>query len=157
MKKSEFIAKVIETHKAYDEVITKLDDNQMIIPRSCGEWSVKDIIAHVTWYEFQMVGVLETRTLTGSDLWNLSLEERNAAIHAENQTRTLEEILSKAKDIHKALMILIQNLSEDDLQRAENFKDMPSDWIPWEVIASNTFEHYPVHTADIQKAFPRST
>jgi hypothetical protein len=47
----------------------------------------------------------------------------------------------------------LEELADDDLLHASHFREMPSDWIPWQVIASNTFEHYPVHTADICKAF----
>lgn len=156
MKKSDFLERIEKTHRAYRDVLGKITNKQLLDLHTCGDWSVKDVIAHVTWYEQQMVGLLETRSLKGSELWNLSLEERNRAIHAENQNRSLEDILKKGIEIHKTLMDLIQSLSEDDLQKAENFKDMPSEWIPWEVIASNTFEHYPEHTAAIQEVLAKS-
>ena len=155
MNKMEFINNVKATHKEYETALEGLSYSQLTQPRTCGEWSVKDVIVHVSWHERQMVGVISTRTLGGSSWWNISLEERNAAIHAENKDRPLEEVLRESQLIHAELMTQLETLSEEDLSKAENFKDMPPDWKPWEVIASNTFEHYPDHARDIRAAFQK--
>jgi uncharacterized protein (TIGR03083 family) len=155
MNKAEFINKVKTTHKEYETALEELSASQMSQPRTCGEWSVKDVIAHVAWHERQMVGVISTRTLGGSPWWNLSLEERNAAIHVENKDRPMEETLKEARVVFDELITQLESLSEEDLHTAGNFKDMPIDWKPWEVIASNTFEHYPDHARDIRAAFPK--
>ena len=155
MDKMEFIARVKTTHQEYETVLAGLSEAQILQPHTCGDWSVKDVIAHVTWYERQMVGVLTTHSLKGSDLWNLSLEERNAAIHAENMIRPLPEILVESQQVFRTMLDLLEGLAEEDLLEASRFREMPSDWIPWEVIASNTFEHYPAHTQDILSAFPK--
>ncbi len=154
MKKEEFIQKVKETHSEFEKMLARLSPAQLTQSKTCGEWSVKDVIAHVTWHERQMVGVISTKTLGGSPWWNLSLEARNAAIHAENKDRPLQEILKDAQVVFGELLTQLESLSEEDLQMAGNFKDMPPEWKPWEVIASNTFEHYPDHTRDIRAAFP---
>ena len=138
---------------AYLTILAGLDTTQLLQPNSCGEWSVKDVIAHVSWYERQMVGMITTRSLAGSPWWNLTLEVRNAAIQAENRDRPLEEILKESQEVFGELMKQLESLSEEDLHTANNFKDMPTEWVPWEVIASNTFEHYPDHSRDIQTAF----
>ena len=114
---------------------------------------MKDVIAHVSWYERQMVGMITTRSLAGSPWWNLTLEVRNAAIQVENRDRPLDEILKESQEVFGELMKQLESLSEEDLHTAINFKDIPTAWVPWEVIASNTFEHYPAHSRDIQTAF----
>ena len=43
-----------------------------------------------------------------------------------------------------------QKLADEDLNDATRYKDMPEDWTPWEVVASNTFEHYPDHVAELR-------
>ncbi len=154
MDKTEFISKIKETYQEYQSILASLSETQMLQPRTCGEWSVKDVIAHVTWHEREMVGVLKERALVGSDLWNLPLDQRNAAIHAENQDRPLQKILTESKQVHQSILELLDGLMDDDLLEASHFREMPPNWIPWQVIASNTFEHYPDHTADIRKAFP---
>jgi uncharacterized protein (TIGR03083 family) len=153
MKKSDFISKIEATYQEYQTVLASVSEAQMLQPGACGEWSVKDAVAHVTWYEREMVGVLQKRSLLGSDHWNKTLEQRNAAIFGENEKRPLPDILAEARVIHQLLMELLRELSQEDLLESSHFREMPPDWIPWQVIASNTFEHYPDHTTDIRKAF----
>jgi hypothetical protein len=157
MIKSEFITRVKETHQEFESVLASLNEEQMLRPHTCGDWSVKDMVAHVTWYEREMVGVLEGRALVGSELWNLPLEDRNAVIYVNNKNCSLQDILSEAGRVHRQLLELLQDLSQQEMLEAGCFREMPPDWIPWQVIASNTFEHYPVHVADIRKAFFEET
>ncbi|MEW6092664.1 MAG: ClbS/DfsB family four-helix bundle protein [Chloroflexota bacterium] len=156
MNKSEFLSKVNETYQEYLSILASLSAAQMLQPRTCGEWSVKDVIAHVTWHEREMVGVLKERALVGSDLWNLPLDQRNAVIYESNKDLPLAEVLSEAESVHRELLEFLAGITDEDLLEARHFREMPPDWIPWEVFASNTFEHYPDHVADIRKAFPLS-
>jgi hypothetical protein len=153
--KDEFIAMVTETYWEYAGLLAGLKPAHYHQPETCGEWSLKDVVAHVTWYEREMIGLLAHRALVGSDLWNVSLAERNAAIQAGNRDRPWPEILAESEQVHQALMALLEPLSDEDLNDASRFREMPADWIPWQVIASNTSEHYPDHAADIRKAFPQ--
>ena len=111
--------------------------------------SVKDIIAHITWYEREMTGVIEARALVGSELWSVPLDERNEAIYRENKDRPLAEVLDEARQVHDRLMHQLESLSEQDLQDPGRFAEMPSDWKPWAVIASNTYEHYQHHVLQV--------
>ena len=153
LDKLEFIAKVDMTHRDYETALASLTEAQLLQPRTCGEWTVKDVMAHITWYEREMIGVLKECALVGSDLWNLPLDSRNAAIYAEIKDHPLSEILNESKQIHQTMLELLEELTDDDLLHASRFREIPPAWIPWQVIASNTFEHYPVHTADIRKVF----
>ncbi|MBN2386158.1 MAG: ClbS/DfsB family four-helix bundle protein [Anaerolineales bacterium] len=153
MNKSEFVDMIRTTRQELDAVLSQLDKQQMLRPRTCGDWSVKDVIAHIAWYEREMVGVLEAHALAGSELWELPLEPRNAAIHAVNQDRPLEDVLVEARLVTQDLLRLLPALTEADLTDATRFPGMPPDWIPREVIASNTCEHYPEHAAEIRRAF----
>lgn len=115
-----------------------------------GEWSIKDIVAHVSWHEREMVGVLRERALVGSDLWDLELHQRNAAIFAENRDRTLDDVLTDAGRTFRQLLREVEALSDDDLNDPARFRDLPPDWLPWKLIAENSYEHYPSHAASIQ-------
>ena len=145
MNKTQLINKIIETRSAWDAVLAHMDETQLTQPGEDGIWSIKDILAHITWYEREMVVVIQGHALVGSDWWNLSLEERNALIYHENKERSLNEILQAAQQVHDHLLHLIGALTEEDLQDPRQFPGMPDDWQPWQVIASNTYEHYPDH------------
>ena len=134
----------------WDRVLAEVGEEQMLEPGLPGGWSVKDVIAHVNWYEQEMVVLLETRELAGSELWGLPADERNVPIHEQNKDLTLDEVLVESNRVFERLWELTSQLADEDLMEASRFDQMPDDWEPWQVIASNTYEHYQEHIPDIR-------
>jgi uncharacterized damage-inducible protein DinB len=121
-----------------------------------GAWSVRDVLAHITWYEREMLGVLQQRALAGSDLWNLPQDERNRIIYEQNKDRSLADVWAESTRVHAELYALLEGLSEADLTQAASFQGMPPTWVPAEVLAGNTYEHYRAH-AEVIRAWLDST
>jgi hypothetical protein len=117
--------------------------------------SVKDVMAHIAWYERETTGIFVQRAVNGSPLWYVSLEARNAAIQAENQFKSLADVQAESPQVFNALVAVIEGLEDVDLLDSSRFANMPPEWQPYEVILSNTVEHYNDHQADIQ-AYLRS-
>ena len=89
------------------------------------------------------------RALVGSPWWELSTDERNALILAEGQAVSALDAYLQEQKIYSELLALLNGLRDEELEDANFFRDMPSEWKPWEMIASNTYEHYPQHLQDI--------
>jgi hypothetical protein len=146
----QFMHEMTVEWEALQKALNNIPVETMDTPVKAGEWSVKDILAHLTWYERQMIGVVGQRALVGSDLWNLPLDERNYAIYVQLKEKTTAEVLTESVAVHAQLMALLQGLSDDELNQPPLFKDMPPHWIPGDLIASNTYEHYRAHLRSIQ-------
>jgi len=144
-----FISTVRATHAELDSVIASLSEQQMLQPGASGEMSVKDILAHIAWFEREMIGLLRQRLLAGSDLWNLPGDERNATIFQINRQRSLPDIRQEAEAVVQQLLEELENLDEAALDDPGRFRDMPADWSPRQLLAENTSEHYQHHLADI--------
>src|SRR3972149_1809130 len=112
MNKSEFLTALIAERAEWDSLLAQIDEARMTEPGVVGEWSVKDMIAHITWFEREMVGVLRARALVGSDLWNLPHDERNAAIFERNRHRPLSDVLAEAQQVFPQLVELVQSLDD---------------------------------------------
>lgn len=134
----------------WERVLAEVGEQRMLEPGLPGGWSVKDVIAHVNWYEREMVELLETRVLAGSELWAFPADERNVPIYEQNKDLALEEVLAESDRVFEQLWGMLSELADDDLMEASHFDQMPQEWEPWEVIASNTFEHYQEHIPDIR-------
>ncbi len=145
MEKVDFLKLLQAARQAWEKFLAQITAEKMELADVPGAWTVKDIIAHVTWYDREMVDFLRSRTLAGSDWWNLPLDERNRLIYEQNHDRPLAEILAQNRQVYENLWHLAQQLDDKDLNDPARFKDMPLDWLPWEMIASNTFEHYLEH------------
>lgn len=116
-----------------------------------GGWAVKDVMAHLSWFEREMVGLIRERALAGSELWNMSQAERNAAIYEQNLERPLAQVQKEADEIHADLAAAVTTLSDEELQDASHFDKMPPQWRPWEVLAGNSYEHYLDHIPPIRR------
>lgn len=144
-----FLAMTISGREALEGSLIKLSDEQMIEPGAAGEWSVKDIIAHITWGEREMVEVIQSRALAGSDLWNLTTDERNRIVFDQNKDKPLDEVRAEWEQVFQELVRGLESLSTEELNDPGKFRDMPPDWVPWKVLAGNTYEHYRDHAGDI--------
>lgn len=153
MDKATFLATLRRERAAWDALLAEagaLDEAHMTQPGVNGAWSVKDSIAHVTWYEREMVGLLRTRALAGSPLWELSNDQCNTALFEQLRDQPLPDVLAAAHQTFADLVALLEGLTDDDLHDASRYRDMPPDWLPWEVLADNTYTHYPHHIPAIR-------
>ena len=150
MTKAQFLDELDATRAEWDGLLAAVPEARMTVPGLDGQWSVKDVIAHITWHEREMVGVLQAHALVGSDLWDLPLAERNAIIYAQNRARPLAEVLADARAVYPQLVAAVHRLAEADLTDAGRFADMPDDWVPWQLLAENTYTHYRDHMPAIR-------
>jgi len=144
--KSAFLAQVSRSRAHWDELVGQVAPEEMQLVGFCGEWSLKEVMAHILWHEREMVTMLETRSFGGSPYWELPTDERNERIHQELRTLELIVVMAEASLTFEALMEQLQALSEESLNDAAAFPGMPKEWRPWEVLASNTYEHYADHS-----------
>lgn len=150
MEKAEFLAEIDQAYADWQALLAQIPPDEMSAPLMEGGWRLKDVIAHITFYEREMIGVLQTRTLKGSELWELPNDERNAVIYATYKADPVEQILADAAETHAALIPLLENLNDEELNDASHFAAMPADWVPWDLIAGNTFQHYRDHIPEVQ-------
>lgn len=157
MDQTTFINNLIDTRAQWDALIARIDEQWMLEPGVEGTWSVKDIIAHIMWNEREMIPLMETRSLVGSDLWQLPQDERNEAVYQLYRDAPLSDILSQEPKAYNQLLQEAQTLTGEELNDPHRFKDMPDTegWIPWRIIAGCSFRHYPDHIDSIKKWLAR--
>ena len=147
----QLIANLHHERVDWEALIAQIDQERFTQPGVAGHWSVKDIIAHITWFEHEMVGLIKAHALVGSELWNLPTDDRNAAIYDSLKDQPLEKVLEESAEVYEELIEVLPTLSDEDLVNPGNFPGMPPDWQPGVIIAQNTYEHYQQHTPDLHK------
>lgn len=65
MQVAEFLDLIRTARLAWDDQLRRVQRDQMTVPGVVGKWSVKDLVAHITCSERDMVGVLQVRVLVG--------------------------------------------------------------------------------------------
>ena len=145
MDKTTFMNTLQETRAQWEELLAQVEEERMQRPGATGKWSVKDVIAHVMDGERELVQIMHTHVVTGSELWNLSDDERNEIVYQQNRERPLQEIMSEEQQAYANLLAAAQTLSDDDLNDPHHFQRMPEEWVPWRIFAGNSFKHYQDH------------
>ncbi|GAC1354461.1 MAG: hypothetical protein NVS4B11_28050 [Ktedonobacteraceae bacterium] len=150
MDKTTLIETLRTEREQWEVLLTQIGEERMVQSGAAGEWSIKDIIAHVMWTERETVGILQHHAFVGSSLWRLPMDERNAAMVAENRDRSLHEVRTEAQQVFEQLVQAIQELPEADLNDASCILGIPPNLLPWQVIARNSYEHYHQHMPSLR-------
>jgi hypothetical protein len=150
MDKATLINTLTSTRAEWQALLAQLEEEWMLQSGAEGKWSVKDVIAHVTWGEREVAPVLRTHEVAGSELWNLSDDERNEIVYQRNRDRPLHEIIRDEQQAYADLLAAAQDLFEEDLNDPHRYKYMPREWVPWQLIAGNSFKHYSDHMQSLR-------
>lgn len=156
MNKQAFLQAVRNRRAEFDAAVQQVPPVRMEQPGASGVMSVKDIVAHIAWFEREMVGVLRERALVGSELWARTQDERNAAILEASRGRPLDEVLREAAETWRQFSEALEAVEEEALNDAARFRDLPAEWVPWDLIAGNSLRHYADHAADIRAWLERT-
>ena len=151
MKPSIFLKEYVIVHKRWTDLLNNLTATELEKSGSFENFSIKDLIAHISWYETQMVELLESKSLIGSDLWSFESKKRNQVIFKMNAERNLQDVLIEFNQVSKKIMNLIGDMSEEEMNNPMCYSKMPEEWVPWKVIAENTTAHYKQHALDLEK------
>jgi hypothetical protein len=159
MSKATFLETLQSEREQWEGLLAQPDEAQMVEPGVAGDWSVKDIIAHVTAYERGLVKWLEAASrgelLELPDLDHPDVDHRNAVIFAANRNRPLQDVLLESSHVFQQLAGLVQAVGEEELidpQRTEWF--VRPRWgesrALWKCIADDAYNHYHQHIPDIR-------
>ena len=141
----------------WNALLAQVGLDRMEIPGVEGEWSVKELVAHLTWYEQAVVEgarqVLSTGTFTRRR--SLGLDEQNAQIAAESRARPTSEVLAEADEVFGQLLAVVAACPEDILNDPRRL-GLPEDMVPWMGVANNSYAHYREHEQALQAWLDRT-
>jgi hypothetical protein len=139
----------------WEAVLARVPRERLTEPGLPGGWSVKDVLAHMTWGMHEGVGMMRAKRLVGSDLWKLDDDRRNAIVVDESRARSLEEILADYQSTSADYMRELARLTDTELNDPALWPEMPPDWRPWRIIYDP--KHYAHHARDLGDWLERSS
>lgn len=148
--RDELLGRILAAKVEWEATSSLLSQEEQAGTLVAGDWTVKDIYAHLMWHEREMLNWLRAGRFEGSPLWQKPLEERNRAIWEENRERAADDVRQESRDVHEALVKILETLGDEQLNDPGRWPGMPSDWIPWEILADNTYDHYHHHAQDLK-------
>lgn len=119
--KTQLLEDMETEYKALEQLLAGLSSERMIQPGIVGEWSVRDVLAHLLEWQ-QMVLRWHAAGLKGKAVaipaeglsW-AQIPELNQRIYEKHCARPLADIQKEFKASHKKMLSTIQGLSEEEL------------------------------------------
>jgi hypothetical protein len=153
---SDLLYRIADAYGALAATIDAMPPRELTLPTLHGGWSVKDEVAHVTFWEGRILTVMQA-ALTDKEppypplVGNAEkIDTMNADVFAASCQRGLDDVLAEMGEIHAAFVRAVEQLPDDALFDAGYFS-----WTGGEplavAVAGDTYEHYPEHTRNIQQ------
>ena len=152
MTKGEVIAHLEREWEALQAAIGGLDDQQMTDMPVVGEWTVKDLLAHIAVWASRLVTALfkaERGFVPDLVESGAQVDRLNAQFYREQKDRPLERILEDLHDVHLALLNRLETFPEASLVDPKKYKWMKGEPLS-RMVAGDSFEHYREHAVDIR-------
>lgn len=141
MEKSELVGHMRATRAEFESLLAELTPDQMTQGGVAGVWSIKDMLAHIAWYQREEAELFGETGANASPLWDLPQEPRNEMLFQQNRDRPLEAVLAEFRHAFEKLLHAAERLSEADLNVPGRFPGTSVERPPWRAIAVHSYEH----------------
>jgi hypothetical protein len=136
---------------AFQESYAGLPGSQLVETGLAGEWSIKDILAHVTTWEEEAIKYLPL-ILRGEQLPRYStmyggIDAFNAQMVEQKRSLSLAEVRRQMEETHQRLVAYVQTAPEEQFKRETRFRRR---------LRFDTYSHYAEHTRMIDAWRSRS-
>ncbi len=145
IKRTTLLKKMLYRRKQWDLTIGSVLAKHVENERISQKWYLKDVIAHITWYERELLDALEKKSTVESKFWNMDVEERNEMIFESTQNQNITDLLVDSKEAFDNLVKKIETISDEDLNSDIYIKRKEGTRITHDFIGGITFWHYEDH------------
>ena len=150
-------------HSDWDEMIRSIGLDRMEDPGLMGEWSAKDLVAHITGWQWKTVESFKT-SLAGGDYpatpWPAELndpatweedgqyEAINQWIHERTAGLSTEEVIQEGRDQWSEMRGIVAGLSIDQMNDPNLFPRLEGKSLGEVLVAGEFFGHFREHLQD---------
>jgi uncharacterized protein (TIGR03083 family) len=151
MKVAALTALIRATSTRMELLLARLSVAEINQPGAVGVWSVKDVLAHIGFWERYAANIIRdamrgsTPVLVADD----ETERNNASVVAQYYQRSLAAVIADWQQAREDLLDAIEDLEDEDLNDPDRF--------PWSAgrslldrIGDNSFEHEQEHIEQIR-------
>jgi hypothetical protein len=153
MNKEELLEALEEGREDFWEAIADLTDEDLEHPGCVGEWSVKDVLIHISRWEAELVKMLwqikQGQHPSSQQFAKMPVDEINRLWVADYHQRPLEMALDDFESVRRQTIRRVETFSNAELTDPRRFswlQDRPL----YEWIAEDSFRHEREHAVQIR-------
>jgi len=154
--KSELLAELDQEWANVERICFGMSEADMLTPDVEGDWSVKDILCHLSAWEkylLDRLGYILTKQhplYPAMSSWD-DVHRFNAQVYADNKDRPLTSVIIEFRNLYRGVMAVLESLDDQVLNQPYTY-DFPDDALTLlQLIRANTYEHYREHCIAIGK------
>jgi len=154
-EKTQILARMAESHRALQSALERAGPDTMERAGTWGEWTLKDLIAHLVYWHTVAIERLqkfadgradEIRFFDG----DAEIDEVNQNVYRANKDRPLHEMLAAFESTYLALRTAAKSIPAEVYPQDQQ----PSPVRNW--VVGNGSAHYEEHLADIETAIQQA-
>jgi hypothetical protein len=163
MDKTQGLQEIRAGRSGLQELLSRLEADRMETEKALyGNWSVKDLLAHLGFWERRAATILKALqagepvpSLVDSNLDNFNLDEVNARNFTANHGRPLAEVQAEEEAAYQELLALTEKAPENDLFDPQRFSwTQGQPFFNW--IEGNSYGHYQEHLPALEEWVQKS-
>ena len=156
--KGELLAAINRDRETWEAILAEVGENRMLEPGAIGDWTFKDLVAHLTAWRARTLQRLEAAANGQPEprpVWPAGLhsdDEINIWIYEANQDRLLGEILGESRESYARFSEVVQMLPDEALSDPSRFPWMEGDAIGPSIAGGGLLAHWrDEHEADVRR------
>jgi hypothetical protein len=153
MNKEAILKELELSREDFLDAIEGLSEEMLLQPGVVGEWSIKDILIHLTRWEAELVKLLwqakQGKSPSTAHFSKVDVDKMNASWYQESLPRSLEMALEDFHGVRNQTIRRAEDFSDKELTDPKKYpwlKNAPL----WQWIAGDSFEHEAEHAAQIR-------
>ena len=120
MDRTELRAAIVDGRRRLDATLAPFDDAAML-DRVDGEWTRKDVVAHLEAWERRVVDLLDMLRAGRPIDSDVDTDERNARFFERDRGRSLDDVRNGERAAYEAMLAAIDGASDEELFDGRHF------------------------------------
>jgi hypothetical protein len=153
--KADLLERTRSEHLRLEAALAGIGEEAMLQPRTVGEWSIKDVLAHISdweqrflsWYRAGQRGEIPERPEPGLT-WD-DVDLLNHRIYEKHGARSLPDVRAAFDASYRELITAVEVMSEDEIFTVGRFA-WTGDYPLLIALRANADEHYAEHADQIE-------
>jgi hypothetical protein len=148
LTKGQVLEAIEREREAWEALLAEVGEARMLEPGAMGEWTFKDLTAHLTGWRARSLQRLEAAANgqpAPAPAWPADLQnddEINDWIHEVNQDRLLGEVIGESRESFARLAEIVQLLPDEALTDPDHFPWLEGTALGPAIVDGEFFSHY---------------
>ena len=146
-RKVDLLKDIQTERRRLDKTLSSLPEDQFMLPGVVGEWSIKDVLAHLAewerlfldWYRCGIEG--RSPDVQPAGMSKAAIDQLNQDFYARNRFRPLQDVLADFNASYQEIYQTIQAIPEADMFSSGRYA-WTDRWVLADYITGNTCSHY---------------